>query len=177
MESIQRPSAEPKGQSSACVKNTNCPFQMIFKTDFKGRCYKEHNHSVETLETSNFRNLSSECIEKGNKLYESANTPSTAWQQYWKELRATFGDELTSHKKKADRSLTPRKWDCNHLYSKFGEEKFRGIGPLMFEKLEQKLWDYKKSHPGATVNHQLCEVDKTPLIIAFLSSLMKRIHK
>ena len=39
--------------SSARVKNTNCPFQMIVKIDVKGQCYVdvewEHNHSVETL--------------------------------------------------------------------------------------------------------------------------------
>ena len=38
-------------------------------------------------------------------------TPSTARQQYLKELRATCSDELTYHKKKADRSVTPTKRD------------------------------------------------------------------
>ena len=47
----------------------------------------------------------------------------------------------------------------------------------MFEKLEEKLQEYKKSHPGATVNHQLYEGDETPLIIAIVSPLMKRVHK
>ena len=116
---------------------------MIVKIDVKGQCYVdvewEHNHSVETLEASNFRDLSFECIEKVNKLYESGHTPSTARQQYLKELRATCSDELTYHKKKADRSVTPRKRDFNQLYSKFGEEKFGGKGTLMFEKLEEKL--------------------------------------
>ena len=110
-----------------------------------------------------------------NKLYESGHTPSTARQQYLKELRATCSDELTYHKKKADRSVTPRKRDFNHLYSKFGEEKFRGKGPLMFEKFEEKLEDYKKSHPGATVNHQLYEGNETSLIIAIVSPSMKEI--
>ena len=96
----------------------------------------EHNPSVERHDTSNFRDLSSECIEKVNKLYESGPTPSTARQQ---ELRATCSDELTYHKGKADRSVTTRKRDFNHLYSKFGEEKFGGKGLLMFEKLEEKL--------------------------------------
>ena len=99
----------------------------------------EHNPSVERHDTSNFRDLSSECIEKVNKLYESGHTPSTARQQ---ELRATCIDELTYHKEKADRSATPRKIDFNHRYSKFGEEnwgKFGCKGPLMFEKLEEKL--------------------------------------
>ena len=66
------PSKDPqrklKVNSSARVQNTNCPFQMIVKIDVKGQCYVdvewEHNHSVETLEASNFRDLSSECIEK-----------------------------------------------------------------------------------------------------------------
>ena len=97
-------------------------------------------------------------------MIESGHTPSTARQQHLKELRATCNDELTYHKKKAGRSVTPRKRDLNHLYSTFGEEKFGGKGPLMFEKLEEKLQDYKKSHPGATINHQLYEGDQTPLI-------------
>ena len=154
---------------------------MIVKIDVKDQCNVdvewEHNHSVETLEASNFRDLSLECIEKVNKLYESGHTPSTARQQYLKELRATCGDELTYHKKKADRSVTPRKRDFNHLYSKFGDEKFGGKGHLMFVKLKEKLQDYKKSHPDATVNHQLYEGDETPLIIAIVSPLMKRVHK
>ena len=143
------PSKDPqqklKVSPSARVKNTNCPFQMIVKNDVKGQCYVDvewdHNHSVETPEASNFQDLSSECIEKVNKLCESGHTPSTARQQHLKELRATCSDELTYHKKKADLSVTPRKRDFNHLYSKFGEEKFGGKGPLMFEKLEEKLQD------------------------------------
>ena len=48
----------------------------------------------------------------------------------------------------------------------------------MFEKLDDKLKDYKKSHPDATVNRQLYEGDETPLIIAIVSPpLMKRVHK
>ena len=78
---------------------------MIVKIDVKGQGYVdvewEHNHSVETLEASNFRDLSFECIGKVNKRYESGHTPSTARQQYLKELRATCSDELTYHKKKA----------------------------------------------------------------------------
>ena len=79
-----------KVNPSARVKNTNCPFQMIVKIDVKDQCNVdvewEHNHSVETLEASNFRDLCFECIEKVNKLYESGHTPSTARQQYLKEL-------------------------------------------------------------------------------------------
>ena len=51
---------------------------MIVRIDVKGQCYEdvewEHNHSVETLEASNFRDLSFECIEKVNKLSESGHT-------------------------------------------------------------------------------------------------------
>ena len=38
----------------------------------------EHNHSVETLEATNFRDISPDCIEKVYKLSESGHTPSTA---------------------------------------------------------------------------------------------------
>ena len=83
------PSKDPQQKlflnPSARVKNTctNCPFQMVIKIDLKGCCMVdiewEHNHSVETLEATNFRDISPDCIEKVYKqLSESGHTPSTA---------------------------------------------------------------------------------------------------
>ena len=73
------------------MKNTNCPFQMIVKIDNKGCCPVdtewEHNHSLEILEASNFRELSPECPERVLKLFESGHTPVTARQQCLKELK------------------------------------------------------------------------------------------
>ena len=92
------------------------------------------------------RDLFSECIEKVNKFYESGHTPSTASEQHLTELRAAYGDRLTYHKKNADRFVTPSKPPI----FKFGEEKFGGKGPLIFEKHN----NYKKSHPGATATHK-----------------------
>ena len=43
--------------------------------------------------------------------------------------------------------------------------------------LKKNFKTYKKSHPDATVNHQLYEGDETPLIIAIVSPLRKRVHK
>ena len=38
----------------------------------------EHNHSVCTLESSNFKELSAETVDEINKLYEQGETPSTS---------------------------------------------------------------------------------------------------
>ena len=59
----------------------------------------DHNHSLETLETSNFRDLSPECTERVLKLFESGHTPATARQQYLKELKESCQDELGFHRK------------------------------------------------------------------------------
>ena len=83
------PSKDPQQKlflnPSARVKNTctKCPFPMVIKIDLKGCCMVdiewEHNHSVETLEATNFRDISPDCIEKVYKqLSESGHTPSTA---------------------------------------------------------------------------------------------------
>lgn len=54
---------------------------MIVKIDNEVCCsYNiewEHNHSLETLEASNFRKISSECIERVLELFESGHTPVT----------------------------------------------------------------------------------------------------
>ena len=64
---------------------------MIVKIDNKGCCSVEieweHNHSLQTLEASNFREVSPECTESVLKLYESGHTPATARQQCLKELK------------------------------------------------------------------------------------------
>ena len=82
------PSKDPQRKlllnPSARVKNTNCPFQIVIKIDQNGCCVIdiefEHNHSLETLEATNFRDISSDCVDKIYKLYESGHTPSTARQ-------------------------------------------------------------------------------------------------
>ena len=54
---------------------------MIVKIDNEVCCsYNiewEHNHSLETLEASNFRKISPKCIERVLKLFESGHTPVT----------------------------------------------------------------------------------------------------
>ena len=124
------PSKDPQRKllpnPSARVKNTNCPFQIVIKIDQNGSCVidieVEHNHSLETLEATNFCDISSDCVDKIYKLYESGHTPSTARQQYVKEIREACTNDLEFHKKKADRSVVPRRRDFNYLYTQFGNE-------------------------------------------------------
>ena len=179
------PSKDPQQKlylnPSARVKNTNCPFQMIVKIDSEGCCSVdiewEHNHSLETLEASNFRDLSPECTERVLKLFESGHTPATARQQYLKELKESCQDELEFHRKKANRAVMPRKRDFSYLYTQFGKERYGGQGVMMFERLSERLQQYKKDNPEATTCYQMCEGDDTPLIIAIVTPLMNRVHK
>lgn len=179
------PSKDPQRKlllnPSARVKNTNCPFQMIIKIEQNGCCTNdiewEHNHSLGTLEATNFRNISPECIEKVYKLYESGLTPSTARQEYLKDLKEECKDDLAFHTKKADRSVMPRRRDFNYIYTQFALEKFGGKGSAMFPKLVKKLQEYKEENPESTTRHQIYDGDDIPLVIAIVSPLMKRVHK
>ena len=94
----------------------------------------EHNHSLETLEAANFRDISSDCADKIYKLYESGHTPSTARQQYIKEIRETCTNDLEFYKKKADRSVVPRRRDFNTSTP--------SLVLMMFSKLVEKLEEY-----------------------------------
>ena len=179
------PSKDPQQKlylnPSARVKNTNCPFQMIVKIDSEGCCSVdiewEHNHSLETLEASNFRDLSPECTERVLKLFESGHTPATARQQYLKELKESCQDELEFHRKKANRAVMPRKRDFSYLYTQFGKDRYGGQGVMMFERLSERLQQYKKDNPEATTCYQMYEGDDTPLIIAIVTPLINRVHK
>ena len=60
------------------MKNTNCPFQMAVKIDVQNKCVTdielEHNHSLCTLEASNFKELFLASIEEMKQLYETGDT-------------------------------------------------------------------------------------------------------
>ncbi len=47
----------------------------------------------------------------------------------------------------------------------------------MLEKLSAKLNDYQEANPDSSVDYQLYGGDNTPLIIAIVTPLMRRIHK
>ena len=150
------PSKDPQRKlhtnPAARVKNTNCPFQLIIKINTSGICFVDidwaHNHNRINLEASNFKDISSSTIEKVKKLYEDGNTPSIARQVFLKDLKQSCNDEMTYHVMKADRSITPRKRDFNYLYDQFTKEQFGGKNGEMFQKLEEKMEEYLKNHPG-----------------------------
>ena len=47
----------------------------------------------------------------------------------------------------------------------------------MFPKLVKNLKQFEKENPQATTSHQIYEGDDTPLIIAIITPLMKRVHE
>ncbi|XP_048589237.1 uncharacterized protein LOC116618843 [Nematostella vectensis] len=178
------PSKDPQKKlhinPSARVKNTNCPFQMIVKLDNKGCCSLdiewEHNHSLETLEASNFLYLTPECTERVLKMYESGHTPATARQQYLKELKQSCNDDLEFHRKKANRAVVPRRRDFSYLYTQYGKDRYGGQGVMMYQRLAERLEQYSKDNPDATTHHQVYGGEDKPLLVAIVTPLMKRVH-
>ena len=47
----------------------------------------------------------------------------------------------------------------------------------MYEKLAEKIGEYNKEHPEASTDYQLYGGDETPLLIAIVTPLMKRVHQ
>ncbi|KAI8485675.1 hypothetical protein Bbelb_365090 [Branchiostoma belcheri] len=179
------PSKDPQRKlatnPTARVKNTNCPFQLALKISTEGcttiDIHWEHNHSFCTLEASNFKDLSEETTAKVYKLYEAGHTPSTARQQFLKDIRRECEDDITYHQRKADRAITPRRRDFSHLYTQFGKENYGGKDRQMFAKLVDRLKSYEEANPEASTSYQLYEGDSQPLIIALVTPLMKRVHQ
>ena len=175
------PQRKQKLNPAARVKNTNCPFQMAVKIDAQNNCVIdiewEHNHSLCTLESSNFKELSIASIEEIKKLYEAGETPSTARQIFLKKFRSSCSDDLDYHVKKADRSVVPRRRDFCYICQQYGKERFGGKNGEMLDKLSAKLDEFHEANPDASVEYQQYGGDNTPLIITIVTPLMKRIHK
>jgi hypothetical protein len=175
------PQKKLKLNPTARVKNTNCPFQLAVKIDSSNICHinidLEHNHSTTNLESSNFKDLSDDCLLKVKQLYAAGHTPAAARQQFLKELKASCINDIDYHLKKADRSITPRRRDFHYLYDQYNKENFGGKNVEMYEKLAEKIGEYNKEHPEASTHYQLYGGDETPLLIAIVTPLMKRVHQ
>ena len=179
------PSKDPQRKLSlnptARVKNINCPFQMIVKITHGNVCTIDvdwdHDHATDNLEASNFKELSANGVEKINCMFEQGETPSTARQQFLKELKSVCKDEIEFHMKKGDRSVTPRQRDFRHIYEQYGRQKFGGKNGEMFEKLAEKIEQYKAKNEEASVEFQMNDGDEVPLLVAIITPLMKRVHK
>lgn len=179
------PSKDPqrklKWNPNARVKNTNCPFQMVVKIDQQNNCVIdidwEHNHAVRTLESSNFKELTVESIEEIKKLHEAGEIPSTARQIFLKKFRSNWSNDLDFHVKKADRSTVPRRRDFCYIYHQYAKERFGGKNGEMLEKLSAKFDEFQETNPDASVDYQIYGGNNTPLVIAVVTPLMKRIHK
>lgn len=70
----------------------------------------------------------------------------------------------------------PRRRDFSYLYTQFGKDRFGGQGVVMYERLADRLEQFKKDNPEATTCHQIYG-DDTPLIIAIVTPLMNHVHK
>ena len=175
------PQRKLKYNPTARVKNANCPFQLAVKIDTSNICHIDidwqHNHSITNLESSNFKDLSDDCMLKVKRLYAAGYTSAGARQQFMKELKASCINDIDIHLIKADRSITPRTRENHYIYGQYNKEKFGGENVEMFEALAEKLGEYKKEHPEALTDYQLYGGNETPLLIAIVTPLMKRVHQ
>ena len=154
---------------------------MVVKIDQQNNCVIdidwEHNHAVRTLESSNFKELTVESIEEIKKLHEAGEIPSTARQIFLKKFRSNWSNDLDFHVKKADRSTVPRRRDFCYIYHQYAKERFGGKNGEMLEKLSAKFDEFQETNPDASVDYQIYGGNNTPLVIAVVTPLMKRIHK
>ena len=163
------PSKDPqrklKINPASRVKNPNCPFQMAVKIDGEHNCAIdidwEHNHSVCTLESSNFKELSAETVVEIKKLFEQGETQLTERQTIIKKFRESCTNDLDFYVKKADRSMVPKRRDFCCIYNLYGKERFVGKNGEMFEKLSAKLNEYQEPNPESSVDYQLHGGDTT----------------
>ena len=133
-------------------RNTFCPFQLsvkILKRDSNEqpdpfRCTinieHKHNHPVNSLHALSFKSISEETQNDIKMLFQSGMTASQAYAEFLSEFRRKCATDLEFHRKKADRSCCPRRFDFNVLYAKFCVEQFGGKnGPEMFKLLDVQV--------------------------------------
>ena len=89
-------------------------------------------------------------------------------------------------KKKADRSIAPRRPDFNRLYQRYSNEKYGARnGAEMFKQLDQVIKDYIEENTEASIKFQPYEEvieeenESTiiPFILAIVTAQMKRVHR
>ena len=88
-------------------------------------------------------------------------------------------------KKKADRSITPRRPDYNRLYYKYTSEKYGARnGFELFARLAQVISDYMEVYEDASFAFQPYEVSEEegeevviPFILVIVTEQMKRVHQ
>lgn len=172
-------------------RNTFCPFQLsvkILKRDSNEqpdpfRCTinieHKHNHPVNSLHALSFKSISEETQNDIKMLFQSGMTASQAYAEFLSEFRRKCATDLEFHRKKADRSCCPRRFDFNVLYAKFCVEQFGGKnGPEMFKLLEEKIQLLKEEDEDLHIEYKIHDrKESSSLIIAILTPLMNRVHK
>ena len=149
-----------------------------------------HNHTITSLHAMSFRDISPQTKENVWKLFDDGLSPGVAHFEFLKQLKDLCDGldkpEMAYMKKKADRSLTPRRPDFNRLYQAYKKEKYgERNGPVMFAQLSQVIEDYIKNYIDATIRYQPYQEEVgdeeetlvTPFILAIVTEQMKRVHK
>ena len=111
-----------KGKPSKRLKNTDCPFSMVFKVkreidDFPcvGELAWNHNHPVQALQALSFKDIPAHVIDRIRDMYDHGYTPGLAYEEFMKGVRIECQKEVEFHWKLADCSKVPRRRDFNQL--------------------------------------------------------------
>ena len=95
-------------------------------------------------------------------------------------LELSCSDDLEYHRKKSDRSITPRRPDFNRLYASYCKDKYGAKnGSEMFENLHSRIEEYITNNEGASIKFQKFaeyEEEMVPLILTIITPLMQRVH-
>ena len=173
-----------KGKPSKRLKNTDCPFSMVFKVkreidDFP--CVVElewnHNHPVQALQALSFKDIPAHVVDRIRDMYGHGYTPGLAYKELIKGVRIECHDEVDFHWKLADRSKVPRRRDFNQLYTEYNKEMY-GSKNLkdMFEKLKERISILKEKDGYKVRFSQYDTEENNPFILALVTPLMKRVH-
>ena len=185
-----QPSMNPKEvlrkKPSKRLKNTNCPFSMVFKlkriqSNFPCLIDLEwnHNHPVQALQALSFKDISLDIRDRIKGMFENGYTPGLAYKELFKTLKSRCSDEIELHQNMADRSKIPMRRDFNKLYTEFKSLKYGSKNlATMFAKLKTKVDELKDSNKDFLM--QFCAFDEDencPFILALVTPLMRRVHE
>ena len=133
------------------IKNTNCPFALIFKlfalsntddnhTGCRLHIRYLHNHQVKALSALSYRDVSNETKQRALQLFKENKTPSSALRILRAELEKKCKDTYKYEVSLADRAMLPRRDDMLYLYRLYNNGVYGGKNGIQtFDCLEKKV--------------------------------------
>ena len=188
-----------KGEMSLRQKKTDCPSRLTLRV-YCNRprnlqklpvsdhlCEVEitynHNHPVNSAHSLSFRDISEETKAKFYQYFACGHSAASARHQHEFHLQLS-ADAAVVEKLLADRATNPNVQDVSRLFQAWRfQQHGSDHGPDMFDRLEEEVAAYNKSHDDsgrAAVQRFTGKSDSDegkPLILAICSPIMYRAHK